>query len=81
MTQTSTPSSTADRFRRSRRLCWAALSAAIAQSAAVIAWPSPEAAQVTTVVVPAYLALVAGWTGISNWAEVRRPLDPGRGQA
>lgn len=67
------PVGSGDRFRQSRRLVWSMSWAAIALTVFVILWPSPEAAQVVTVVAPSILGLVAAWTGIANWSEVKRP--------
>ena len=67
------PVQSPSRFGRSHRLVWAAMASAIGLCLIVMFHPSPEAAQVATVTIPSLLALVAGWTGITNWAEVRRP--------
>lgn len=61
------------RFGRSHRMCWAGLGCIMALSVAVILRPSPEAASVATVAIGAIAGLIGAWTGIANWAEVRRP--------
>jgi hypothetical protein len=62
----------ADRFAKSRRLVWFMCLSAIGLTIAVVVHPSPEAAQVVTVVAPAILALAGAWSGITNWAEVKK---------
>lgn len=68
-----TPAKKLDRFKHSRRLVWTMCWSAILLTVAVIVRPSPEAAQVVTVVAPTLLGLAAAWSGITNWAEVSRP--------
>lgn len=61
------------RFSQSKFLVWAALILSNAQMFAMLMTSHPMAGEVYLAGVPTTLALAGAWTGITNWAEVRRP--------
>ncbi|RIK92865.1 MAG: hypothetical protein DCC73_11345 [Proteobacteria bacterium] len=61
-----------ERFKRSGRLTWAALWSINIEVALITIWPSAELVQVLVVAIPIQGGLAAAWSGITNWAEVRR---------
>lgn len=58
-------------FDNSRRLTWYTVNLAGALCVLIVFKPSPEAAQVLMLAVPAMLALVGGWTHVTNKAATK----------
>ena len=56
-------------FRNSRKLTWFVTTMAGALCVLIVFKPSPEAAQVLMLAIPAMLALVGAWTKFVNEAE------------
>jgi hypothetical protein len=65
-----------DRFRVSQTMVWVTLAAAFFfQAWAMVAF-GVAAVPILAASIPSMLALVAAWSGITNWAEVRAPTLP-----
>lgn len=60
------------RFGRSYLLTCFTLGLIAVQSVGIMVVPSSEAAQVFVIAIPIEGGLAAAWTGIANWAEVRK---------
>lgn len=61
------------RFANSRRLVWVTLWASFALQLLAVVVMREHAAPVLAASIPTMLMLVAAWSGITNWAEVRQP--------
>ena len=61
------------RFDSSRKLVWTMLYASIGLQLLALLIAKAEAVPVLTASIPSMLALAGAWSGITNWAEVRRP--------
>lgn len=61
------------RFDQSRRLVWTMLYASIGLQLLALIVAKEAAVPVLTASIPSMLALAGAWSGITNWAEVRRP--------